>query len=357
MLIAASRSFSDKFEKFYRNAVNKMHFIEDSSSGESACESTDIWLTSPTSSQGRSSISSIPWAEDAIKQNQEEWETIEQMFYGELPLPTNIKIREEFEEWIAKFPHIRVVGRQIPNPSAYTMMSTQIVQEECLAIDPPAVQSAFRPWQHDIHQKAGRDGQSMVRSTDLNSEIEQCLRITSGPLLSRRWQQLSGGTKSSFRRHKPVQHNIFTFPTEDSSNSRVASVRSEAFSTHKRHQQLLPMYPEDSSIPLHRPVFVGLSSSLMKMPPILSISNYQPITARSTFGSTSHRRRDEHNQPNRITLPAIATGPPLRRETTFQTELLGRSISAINQNDPRYSKTATVRYRVPSTTSRSITKL
>lgn len=331
-----------------------MQFIEDSSSGESACdESTDIWLTSPTSSQGRSSISSIPWAEDAIKQNQEEWETIEQMFYGELPLPTNIKIREEFEEWMEKFPHIRVVGRQIANPSAYTMMSTEFVREECLAIDPPAVPSANRPWQREIQRNSGSDSQIMVRPTDLNSEIEQCLRITSGPLLSRRWQQLSGGTSSVFRRHKPEQH-IFTFPPEDSSRDRVASVRSETFSTHKRHQQLLPMYAEaDSLSPLHRPVFIGLSASLMKMPPILNISNYQPITARST----SHRRKDERNQPNRITLPAIATMPSLKRENAFQAELLGRSISAINQNDPRYSKTATVRYRIPSTGSRSTTKL
>lgn len=345
---AASSSFSDKCEKFYRYALNKMQFNEDSSSGESVCdESNDIWLTSPTSSQGRSSISSIPWAEDAIKQNEEEWETIEQMFYGELPLPTNKKIREEFEDWMAKFPHIRVVGRQIPNPAAYTLMSNEIHREECLAIDPPAV-PAYRSWHHDTYQ----DSQIMVRPTDLNSEIEQCLRITSGPLLSRRWQQLSGGAKSVFLRHKPVQH-IFTSPTEDSSRSRVASVRSDTFSTHKRHQHLLPMYPEDSSSPLLRPALqlpITLSASLMKMPPILNIRNYQPENYASV---TSHRPKNEKNQPNRINLPAIGTS--LRRDTSLQTD--GRSISAINQSEPRYIKTATVRYRVPSTASRSTTKL
>lgn len=354
---ATSRSFPDKCEKFYRNVLNKMQFNEDSSSGESTCdESTDIWLTSPTSSQGRSSISSIPWAEDAIKQNQEEWETIEQMFYGELPLPTNKKIREEFEEWMAKFPHIRVVGRQILSLSTYTRMSTDIDREECLAIDPPAFPSAYRPWKQDTYQNSDRDSQ-MVRPTDLNSEIEQCLRITSGPLLSRRWQHLSGGTRSVFRRHNPSVQHIFTSPAEEGSRSRVASVRSDTFSTHKRHQQLLPMYPEVSSSPLHSPALqlpITLAANLMKIPPILNISNYDPekyasITARSS----SYRRKEEKNLPNRIKLPAITTMPSLRRETTFQTELLGRSISAINQNDPRYNKTATVRYRVPSTASRS----
>lgn len=328
-----------------------MQFVEDSSSSDTTCdEATDIWLTSATSSQGRSSsISSIPWAEDAIKQNQEEWETIEQMFYGELPLPTNKKIREEFEEWMAKFPHIRIVGRQILN-SYPTNTHTKTVGKECQAFT-----SANHPWQHNTHQNSGNESQIMVRPTDLNSEIEQCLRITSGPLLSRPWQQLSGG----FRRHKPVQH-IFTFPTEVNSRSRVASVRSDTFSTHKRHHQLLPMYPEDSSSPLHRPVLqlpITLSASLMKMPPILNISNYHPKNYASMTARTSQRRKDESKQPNRITLPAIATMPSLRRETSFETELLGRSISAIHQSDPRYSKTATVRYRVPSTASRSTNKL
>lgn len=318
-----------------------MQFTEDSSDCESGGdESTDIWLTSPTSSQGRSSISSIPWAEDAIKQNQEEWETIEQMFYGEIPLPANQKIREEFEEWMAKFPHIRVVGRQICNPCV--RISTKNDREECIAIDPPAFSSTYR--KHDNHTS----GQVMVRPADLNSEIEQCLRITSGPLLSRRWQQ-SGG--KNFRHYKPESSAM-----EDSSRIRVASVRSDTFNPHKRYQQLLPMYAEGSSSPLLRPALqlpITLSASLMKMPPILNISHYQPdhyasITARSS----SRRQKDERNQSNRITLPAIATVPSLRRESGFQTELLGRSISAINQNDPRCSKTATVRYRVPSSVLR-----
>lgn len=256
---------------------------------------------------------------------------------------------------MAKFPHIRVVGRQILNPYQ-THTLTKNFQEECIAIDPPTITSANWPWQHDTHQNSDKDSQI----TDLNSDIEHCLRITSGPLLSRRWQELSGGTKSAFRRHKPGQH-VFMFPTEISSR-RVASVRSDTFSTHKRHQQLLPMYPEGSSSPLHRPTLqlpITLSASLMKMPPILSISNYRPDNyAAITARSTSHWRKDEKNQqPNRITLPAIAAMPSLRRETSFQTELLGRSISAMNQNDPRYSKTATVRYRVPSIDSRSTTKL
>jgi hypothetical protein len=43
---------------------------------------------SPTNSLGQqSSIGSIPWAEDAILENKEEWEKIERIFYGEEDLP------------------------------------------------------------------------------------------------------------------------------------------------------------------------------------------------------------------------------------------------------------------------------
>jgi hypothetical protein len=48
---------------------------------------TDTLLQiSPTNSQS-SSIGSLPWAEDSIFENKEEWEKIERIFYGEEDLP------------------------------------------------------------------------------------------------------------------------------------------------------------------------------------------------------------------------------------------------------------------------------
>ncbi|XP_054726250.1 uncharacterized protein LOC129236076 [Anastrepha obliqua] len=57
-----------------------------------------------SSSLDRSSIGSIPWADDAIKQNQLDWEQVERMLIGEEPLPEEQDLRNEILEWQQKFP-------------------------------------------------------------------------------------------------------------------------------------------------------------------------------------------------------------------------------------------------------------
>ncbi|XP_017486467.1 PREDICTED: uncharacterized protein LOC108374920 [Rhagoletis zephyria] len=59
-----------------------------------------------SSSIDRSSIGSIPWADDAIKQNQLDWERVERMLIGEEALPTEPDLRNEILEWQQKFPEL-----------------------------------------------------------------------------------------------------------------------------------------------------------------------------------------------------------------------------------------------------------
>lgn len=59
-----------------------------------------------SSSLDRSSIGSIPWADDAIKQNQLDWEQVERMLSSEDTLPVEPDLRNEILEWQTKFPQL-----------------------------------------------------------------------------------------------------------------------------------------------------------------------------------------------------------------------------------------------------------
>lgn len=256
-------------------------------------ESIDGWIMSPASSQGRSSISSIPWAEDAIKQNQDEWDAIEEMFYGERPLPNDPKIRQEFTEWMTKFPHLRIVGRQI----------------------------------------VSADTASATKSSDdlVGNQIELCMRITSGPLLAKRGKSGRQLLMSSSRSDWPS--SSVQLMKETVSNNRVASsVRSEL------------LLDERQNAALRRQVPTTLSARIIKMPAILNISNFGRRAERVTAETTrlveevdeepSSRRMmaETSRRPlqSRLTLPAIQLNRTAATAAgTFHTELIGRSISAI----------------------------
>lgn len=89
-----------------------------------------------SASSMRSSSASLPFAEEAINQNQQEWEHIERIFYGEEPLPADQKTREEFLDWMETFPYLRVVGQKV-NTDRFRTGRNPIYHEETLVIDPP----------------------------------------------------------------------------------------------------------------------------------------------------------------------------------------------------------------------------
>ncbi|XP_013103504.2 uncharacterized protein LOC106084393 [Stomoxys calcitrans] len=64
----------------------------------------DVPYTS--SSIDRSSIGSIPWADDSIKQNQIEWERVEKMLAGLESLPNEPELNKEILDWQKKFPKL-----------------------------------------------------------------------------------------------------------------------------------------------------------------------------------------------------------------------------------------------------------
>lgn len=110
------------------------------SSNETATSDTlTNFLNLSTSSQGRScSSGSLPFAEDVIRQNKQDWEHVERIFYGEEPLPEDDKTREEFTDWMNNFPHLRVVGKPV-NTARFrrTNGNPPILYEEYIVLDPP----------------------------------------------------------------------------------------------------------------------------------------------------------------------------------------------------------------------------
>lgn len=64
-----------------------------------------------SSSIDRSSIGSIPWADDAIKKNKLDWERVDRMLSGEEALPElEVELRHEIADWQRKFPSL--LGRK-----------------------------------------------------------------------------------------------------------------------------------------------------------------------------------------------------------------------------------------------------
>lgn len=60
-----------------------------------------------SSSVDRSSIGSIPWADDAIKKNKLDWERVDRMLSGEEALPEQeVELRHEIADWQRKFPSL-----------------------------------------------------------------------------------------------------------------------------------------------------------------------------------------------------------------------------------------------------------
>ncbi|XP_017849434.1 uncharacterized protein LOC108604463 isoform X2 [Drosophila busckii] len=65
------------------------------------------------SSIDRSSIGSIPWADDAIKKNKLDWEKVERMLTGEAPLiEMEPDLRHEISDWHNKFPCVLAIEKK-----------------------------------------------------------------------------------------------------------------------------------------------------------------------------------------------------------------------------------------------------
>ncbi|KXJ82425.1 hypothetical protein RP20_CCG013996 [Aedes albopictus] len=337
---------------------------------------------SPTSSLGRSSTGSIPWAEDAVKQNQLEWERIERMFYGEEELPSDSKMREEFLEWMTAFPHVRVLGKAVTIEESPTAKGSDPFHEEVFAADPPRM-SRIRS------SRSGKNAKQ-CKETELQlvpNDIERYLHISSGQIMrnnQRNAKELVKNTSDpliSFvdtaeRPPKQKASNNLIIPTSNQSfgilisnnfsyltgnelsGSRNNSAQSVTrFNNSIMHKRLAPLgqRPQPkASLSLEKPILSSSASATnTRIPPLGPNIKFivRNTGVPGTLGPDIDQRHAKFNMvksatssryplsptKNIITLPSLSvldtpertgTIPRGSRKTAFNTQIVGRSISA-----------------------------
>lgn len=290
------------------------------------------WFTSPTTSFDGSSINSIPWAEDVIKQNKDEWENIERMFYGEMDLPGDEKLRNEIIEWTNRFPHLRVVGKQASIYSTENSSCATANYEEILAIHPTCGSARHQLStyhnsnnnhnnnNHTINFNANNRRMDVLHPvreshTSLDDDIEKHLQITSRPLLTRRnllWNQ----KETSTNRIRGHYNNIRVAPSLvfDNQKRTTSSALHSVRSSYDVHRIVNDTGEGQSNSMIH-------SARLINVPALKTQRNVP--TNRIIRISTANLVPLNKPLRNSITLPAISIVPiyteTLSSGRTFQT--------------------------------------
>lgn len=296
----------------------------------------DTWFTSATTSFDGSSINSIPWAEDVIKQNKDEWENIERMFYGETDLPADEKLRNEILEWTNRFPHLRIVGKQASIYFSENSPCCAANFEEVLAIHPTC--GSARHQMTSYH--TGNNSNSYYRRMDvlypvreshtsLDDDVEKHLQITSRPLLTRRnlmWNQKESSANLAHGHYgnSRVTPAIMSNTQLRTTSSALHSVRS-SYDVHR--------VAEDSGEG-HSKSMIH-SARLVNAPPMRTQSN--AAVNRIIRISTANLVPLGKPLRNSITLPAINIAPIYTESLTS-----GRTFST------HPTQSATNRNRLPS---------
>lgn len=274
-------------------------------------DSIGTLINSPTNSSVSSS--SIPWAEENIADNRNEWNKIERIFYGEEELPTEPKTRNEFLEWMELFPHLRVVGKKVPiyyDPSA----KEENVVNEILAIDPPI--ERYNSRSKSSSRKTNTDEiyftrkSSKSKEDNLSSDLNKLLKISRSPVMTRR-QHLNNSQKSQNNETK-----VPYFVVPSSSYGKTTLLNRRKFITSISSSEIVPekvsRFPQNTS----------LSASMIRMPQILNLKilNRVPqISVKSAvYGVDGNRNR------NRTILPSIEL-----KQTTASTSSAKRSASIL----------------------------
>lgn len=273
----------------------------------------ESWFTSPCASFDGASVNSIPWADDVVKQNQELWERVERMFYGEEELPTNdIKLRNEITEWINHFPYLRVSGEQIPIYLNNHVIPSDPNYEEIIAKHPSpylergSTLSGVNQIFEDRHQQY--NGDSIAVNGTLADDINKCLRITSGPLLSRRMQ--NSRTTSSLRSTNNP-NNINTDYVQTTLNRNKHELKSALVSVRSNYDLMSQFVPKRyGSINIDRLHAVPYSARLIKIPTLKSDNGDSMINKPNMFRiKTATLFPISRPLRNSITLPAINIEP------------------------------------------------
>lgn len=275
------------FRAAHRNA-------EQDASGDTDSTLTDVTLTSAVNSPGNTSNSSfsIPWAEDAIRQNKELWERVEAMLYGEEEPDGDEATKRELKEWMEEFPHLRIMGRPCV---------THCTSSTLLRASDPNYQEVFAMHPGPFRQ----DGES----TSLRG-LEDCLKISSGPV-ARRSAIFIRKTDNQIPIN-PVIEKVKTIELD--SAGRVT--RNSVIYRHMTPTHSMQAPPEVSFL-------IRNSGGALDVSKIIKTPSSKSATYRIPL----------HSERRRLILPSINVTPP-----SFDSGIVGRSISATAVHSRKHAK-------------------
>ncbi|XP_004530965.1 uncharacterized protein LOC105664434 [Ceratitis capitata] len=178
-----------------------------------------------SSSIDRSSIGSIPWADDAIKQNQLDWEKVERMLSGEDELPDEPDLRNEIEEWQTKFP-------QLMRTKTSLNTSQEIITEEIFDSSKQSDNQIPNPTDDLVSHLS-------FNSSDDDDQYDELPTPTAA--VSQRTENLSGHIVSS---KSPISKSY-----ADRLSAKMALLRIAALPIHQnpRHKVSKTMIPQQTS--------------------------------------------------------------------------------------------------------------
>lgn len=299
------------FNKKYNNEDN---FDISSDSSDSEDDKENYYSSS-------SSVS-IPWAEDAIKNNQQIWERIERIFFDEEELPEDDKeLRREILEWKKAFPQLRIKGNKISD-SLKSESSIPINSED--EVDDIILLNPLRKtnfpsnnvnkYKRTLQETTKKPTFRKSTNENLPNLFEKDLRISSVPMVVNRrkhieWDNLHK-VKSQYE-YAYINNNKLpnTFPQLHCSSHNRPNF--EIISTQPAHY--------NKTIQQQNLRHINKSASFIRMPPIFSIIT--PTSATKTFVAS-------HHKPTKIYLSnnTNSSKPEARSTTVYQ------QLPAININ-------------------------
>jgi hypothetical protein len=101
------------------------------------------------------------------------------------------KTKEEFQSWMQRFPHLRIIGTRINLPLRNQQRFESLSNyEEIFAIDPPVFLEPFKMLDQELNEKLSLRKARQPSASQLKvDDLEKLLRITSSSGLSRNHQQ------------------------------------------------------------------------------------------------------------------------------------------------------------------------
>lgn len=217
------------------------------------------------------------------------------------------KTREEFESWMERFPHLRVVGTKISLPLRSSQRVDYISNyEEVIAVDPvPQYHNEpFKMLDQELNEKLSirkprqPSGSSQLRADDL----EKLLRITSSSGLSRNHQQQI----SRLQQNKKVIDRTSTFIVKQNSVGLQNMKKLSKIQEHKKfelspaihHRELDNKLSYSATSP-----YVKAVKSASKLPIYADITYERQNIPKTEFSSKSASIHHKKVNPNNIQLP------------------------------------------------------